>query len=78
MFIISDEVQPILGCKSCEQMALVKQILAIERKIESGGTHVDFDVFKEFADIYDGFCCLRGTVNIKLKDNAVPIIQSCQ
>ena len=64
-FIISDEVRPILGCKSCEQRGLVKQILAIERKIESGGIHVYFDVFKEFADTFDGFGCLPGKVNIK-------------
>ncbi|XP_041349296.1 uncharacterized protein K02A2.6-like [Gigantopelta aegis] len=71
LFIISDEdVRPILGCKSCEKMGLVKRVLSLEH-------HIETDI-KEYADTFEGLGCLPGKVSIKLHNDAIPVVEPCR
>ena len=49
---------------------------SIEHNTENG-THVDFDVFEEFAVTFEGLGSF-GNVSTKLKDDAVPVIELYQ
>ncbi|KAL4709773.1 hypothetical protein ACJJTC_001227 [Scirpophaga incertulas] len=67
-FVVAGLYTNILGLKSAEDKNREKPLNLVNK----------IDVFKEFKDIFEGLGCMKGEYDIKICDNAVPIIYACR
>ena len=71
LFVICPgQVQPILGRKMCDDMGLVKRVLAVEQKEEK--------FMDEYEDLFKGLGCVPGEISIKLRPDAEPVVEPCR
>ncbi|XP_039870493.1 uncharacterized protein LOC120723214 [Simochromis diagramma] len=63
--VVKSETKPILGIQTCEEMGLIKRVMALNKSDE-------MDIFKEFADVFEGIGCLEGEHTIQINDSVVP------
>ena len=71
LFVICPgKVQPILGRKMCDDMGLVKRVLAVEQKEDR--------ILDEYQDLFKGLGCVPGEINIKLRPDAEPVVEPCR
>ncbi len=64
--ILENDVQPLLGLKTCIQMGLIKRVAAV--------TSQHGNIEDRFADVFTGLGCIEGEQHIKLKPDAQPAI----
>ena len=71
LFVICPgKVQPILGRKMCDDMGLVKRVLAVEQKEDK--------ILDEYQDLFKRLGCVPGEINIKLRPDAEPVVEPCR
>ena len=74
LVIVSIDTQPILGLTTCEKMGLVKRIHVINKDKAVEKTTMNSDIILEYDDVFQGVGCLPVEYEIKLADNAIPVI----
>lgn len=62
--IMEDDVQPLLGLKTCTQMGLIKRVATV--------TSQHNDIKDRYADVFTGLGCIEGEQHIKIKSDAQP------
>lgn len=67
--IVNINAVPILGYKICVEMEMVKRVLSVQSDSKP-------KFVSEYEDIFQGLGCLPGKYEIKLKNNAVPVIHA--
>lgn len=72
--IVDHETEPILGLKDCVNFNLIYRLHSIEADTLLSKNKKD--LFNNFSDIFQGLGCMPGFVDIKLKPNAIPVIQT--
>ena len=76
VYVLRDNLRPLLGLESCLDLELI----TLNNEIEQIGLSVDevqgkFTLLDEFQDVYKGLGCVEGDYDIKLKANSHPTIQ---
>lgn len=80
-FLIVDlESEPLLGLRDCIQFNLISRVDFIQNKLLNDRNlllpKTREQLYKEFSNIFEGLGCMPGAVNIKLKPDAIPVIQT--
>ena len=71
-FVITPrKVQPILGKDACEKLNIIKRVNLIQNPDKN-------NVLSAYKDLFTGIGCVPGRVSIKLKHEAVPVIEACR
>ncbi|KAL3999170.1 nuclear receptor co-repressor 2 [Sarotherodon galilaeus] len=63
--VVKSETKPILGIQTCEEMGLIKRVMTLNKSDE-------MDIFKEFADVFEGLGCLEGEHTIQINESVSP------
>lgn len=63
--VVRSDAQPILGIKACEQMGLIKRVMTLNKSEE-------INIFKEYADVFEGIGCLEGEHTIRIDESVTP------
>ncbi len=63
--VVKSDAKPILGIKACEQMGLIKRVMTLNKSDE-------IDIFKEYADVFEGIGCLEGEHSIRIDESVTP------
>lgn len=70
-FIVVDvDSPPVLGKTSCEEMNLVKRILAISKQ------NIQSCILDEYLEVFEGMGCLPGEYRIQLSNDARPVVHA--
>lgn len=73
-FIIADVASPpILGRAACEELNLIKRIMAVGA-IEDNNSSIK--ILNEYEDVFLGMGCLPGEYKIRLQPNARPVVHA--
>lgn len=84
LFIVSNVVvQPIIGIDMCEKLNLVKRVWTViedkEEKTRKPSEDKESEaILEEFKNVFAGFGTLPGEHTIRLKENAVPVVEACR
>ncbi|KAK0148890.1 hypothetical protein N1851_010688 [Merluccius polli] len=63
--VVKKDSKPILGIQACEQMGLIKRVMALNKGDK-------MDIFKEYADVFKGIGCLEGEHTIQIDASVTP------
>ncbi|KAK0132248.1 hypothetical protein N1851_032926 [Merluccius polli] len=63
--VVKKDSKPILGIQACEQMGLIKRVMALNKGDK-------MDIFKEYADVFEGIGCLEGEHTIQIDASVTP------
>ncbi len=63
--VVKSDAKPILGIKACEQMGLIKRVMTLNKSDEK-------NIFKEYADMFEGIGCLEGEHSIRIDESVTP------
>ena len=58
---VQSNAKPILGIQACEEMGLIKRVMALNKSDK-------MDIFKEYADVFEGLGCLEGEHTIRIDE----------
>lgn len=72
--VVPNNVQPILGISACDNLGLVKRVLAVELDKTSSC----LDIVNEFQDLFEGLGCLPGEHKIHTDPDVKPVIHACR
>lgn len=78
-FLVVDfDSEPLLGLEDCLQFNMVTRVNSVQTKFFDN--HVKLpktrdELYSYFKDLFEGLGCIPGLVDLKLKDNAIPVIQ---
>lgn len=75
-FIVVDfNSEPILGLNECVRLDLIHRVNTITNKFSHKLPKRKIDIFNMYPSLFQGLGCIPGFVDIKLKDNAIPVVQ---
>jgi hypothetical protein len=63
--VVKSDAKPILGIQACEEMGLIKRVMALNKSDK-------MDIFKEYADVFEGLGCLEGEHTIQIDEGVTP------
>ena len=63
--VVKSDAKPILGVQACEEMGLIKRVMALNKSDK-------MDIFKEYADVFEGLGCLEGEHTIRIDEGVTP------
>jgi hypothetical protein len=68
--VVAGEAPALLGRNACEKLGLVKRIRVVDKPI--------CNILDQYPDLFDGLGCLPGEVNISLRPDAEPVVDTCR
>ena len=68
--VVAGEAPALLGRNACEKLGLVKRIRVVEKPIGN--------ILDKYTDLFNGMGCLPGEVNISLRPDAEPVVDTCR